>query len=80
MLGNIKISGVGDRDSMQRLSSELTKSIGGCFRAWPRLYFAPCMHWIAERRSENVKRQRSQDMVELYDWSHFVARHEASLL
>ncbi len=44
------------------------------------LDLAPRMHWMAERRSENVKWQRSQDMVELYDWSHFVARHEASRL
>ncbi len=52
----------------------------GCLRAWPRLDLAPHMHWIAKQRSENVKRQHSQDTVELYDWSHFVARHEASLL
>ena len=30
---------------------------------------------MAEWRREKVKRQRSQDMVEEYDWSHFMARH-----
>ena len=37
------------------------------------------MHWIDDRRREKVSRHRSQDIVALYDWSHFVAKQEASL-
>ena len=29
---------------------------------------------------EKVRRQWSQDMVEKYEWSHFIARHDANLL
>ena len=39
---------------------------GGDLIAWPRLDRAPLMHWMAERRREKVRRQRSQDMVEEY--------------
>ena len=48
--------------------------------ARPQLEWVPLMHWMAEQSNENVRRQHSQDMVEKYDWSHFVARHEVRRL
>ena len=39
---------------------------GGDFVPWPQLKRAPLMHWMADQRRENVKRQRNQDMVEEY--------------
>ena len=48
-------------------SSEMARSMGGDdLIAWPQLDRAPLMHWMAERRREKVRRQRSQDMVEEY--------------
>ena len=62
-------------------SSEIAKSMADeDLAAWPLLERAPLMHWTAERRREKVGRQRSQNIVEEYDWSHFIARQEASLL
>ena len=48
-------------------SSVMTKSSGGVWdlAAWPQLERAPLMHWIADRSSEKVSRQRNQDIVEL---------------
>ena len=46
-------------------SLEMARSMGGGdLIAWPQLDRAPLMHWMAERRREKVRRQRSQDMVE----------------
>ena len=60
------------------LDSILTRSMGsGGLVERPQLEWAPLMHWMAEQRRDW---QRSQDMVETYDWSDFVAGDEASLL
>ena len=44
-------------------------SIGGIAGVvgFPREDRAPRRHWTAERKRENVRRHRSQEMVELYD-------------
>ena len=53
---------------------------GGDLVAWPQLEWPPLMHWMAERKSKNVRRQCNQNEVEEYGWSQFATRHEASLL
>ena len=59
----------------------MARSIGGGdLVAWPQPERTPLMHWMADRRSEKVRRQRNQNKVEEYGWSHFTARHDASLL
>ena len=35
------------------------------------------MHWIADRRRENVSQHHSQGIVALYNWSHFAAKQES---
>ena len=37
---------------------------GGDLVAWPQLEWPPLMHWMAERKSKNVRRQCNQNEVE----------------
>ena len=68
-------------DWMMSFDSELTKSTDDADeQGEPQLERAPLIHWIAERIREKVSLHRNQDRVELYGWSHFVARHEAKHL
>ena len=38
---------------------------GRALQAWPWLEREPRIHWMADRNSEKVRRQRSQEMVVL---------------
>lgn len=54
---------------------------GGDLVATLQLEWEPLMHWMADCRREEVNdiRQSSQDIVELYRWSHFVVGGETNL-
>ena len=52
----------------------------GILMAHPHDDLAPLMAWMEDRRREKDRRQRSQDGVLLYEWSHLEASMEASLL
>ena len=59
----------------------VTRSTGdGDLAARPLDERAPRTHYIAERSKLNQMEHLSQFIVQLYGWSHFSARREASLL